>query len=169
MLCHEADISCSTEQGFDVCGTCGRAVAARVQLAVVHSLQRAVNTITCAGFFALLEPPVALVFSLLLNSCHTLPPIFLLSSWFLPDPPDPPTRCSESEDSSDFNSRIYSSNSLCFLNFFLRVSLMSGVLHTVINSVYVQTLPTEQATPALTDFFSHGHDPFTLTPVRPGL
>merc|ERR1712136_702948 len=34
------------------------------------------------------------------------------------------------------------------------------VLHTVINSVYVQTLPTEQATLVVTDFFSRGHDPF---------
>ena len=34
--------------------------------------------------------------------CYTLPPVFLLSSWFFLDPPDPPlTRCSESEDSSD--------------------------------------------------------------------
>ena len=30
---------------------------------------------------------------------------------------------------------------------------------TVIYSVLVQTLPTEQATPALTDSFSQGHDP----------
>ena len=37
-----------------------------------------------------------------------------------------------------------------------RVSLMFDVLHTVINSVRVQTLPTS----VLTDFFSRGHDPF---------
>ena len=37
---------------------------------------------------------------------------------------------------------------------------MFDVLHTVINSVYVQTLPTEQATSVVTDFFSRGHDPF---------
>ena len=37
---------------------------------------------------------------------------------------------------------------------------MFDVLHTVINSVYVQTVPSEQATPALTDSFSRGHDPF---------
>ena len=42
----------------------------------------------------------------------------------------------------------------------LRVSLRFDVLHTVINSVYVQTLPTEQATSVVTDFFSRGHDPF---------
>ena len=33
--------------------------------------------------------------------------------------------------------------------------------YTVINSVYVQTLPTEQVPSALTDSFSWGHDPFT--------
>ena len=37
---------------------------------------------------------------------------------------------------------------------------MSDVLHTVINSVYVQTLPTEQPTSVVT-FFSRRHDPFT--------
>ena len=37
---------------------------------------------------------------------------------------------------------------------------MFDVLHTVINSVYVQTLPTEQATSVVTDFFSRGHCPF---------
>ena len=37
----------------------------------------------------------------------------------------------------------------------LRVfSLVFDALHTVINSVHVQTLPTEQATPALTDFLA---------------
>ena len=37
----------------------------------------------------------------------------------------------------------------------------SDVLHTVKNSVQVQTLPTAQATPALTDSFSRGYDPHT--------
>ena len=36
---------------------------------------------------------------------------------------------------------------LVFFYLFLRVSLMSDVLYTEIYSVYVQTLPTEQATP----------------------
>ena len=34
-------------------------------------------------------------------------------------------------------------------------------MHTVINCVQVQNLPTAQVTPALTDSFSWGHDPFT--------
>ena len=70
-------------------------------------------------------------------------------------------RCTESEDSSDLNSEKLFRQQLVFISslrvFFLFVF---DVLHTVINSVYVQTLPTEQATPALTDFFSRGHDPF---------
>ena len=37
--------------------------------------------------------------------------------------------------------------------------LMFDVLHTVINSVYVQTLSTEQGTSVLKDFFA-SHDPF---------
>ena len=45
---------------------------------------------------------------------------------------------------------------------------MFDVLHTVINSVYVRTLPTEQASPVVTDFFRGVMTP-TLTPVRPGL
>ena len=45
---------------------------------------------------------------------------------------------------------------------------MFDVLHTVINSVYVQTLPTEQATSVVTDFFRGVMTP-SLTPVRPGL
>ena len=45
------------------------------------------------------------------------------------------------------------------LIFSFRVSLMFDVLHIVINSVYAQTLPTEQATTVVTDF-SRGHDPF---------
>ena len=36
---------------------------------------------------------------------------------------------------------------------------MFDVLHTVINSVYVQTSPAEQATSVVTDYFA-GHDPF---------
>ena len=39
-------------------------------------------------------------------------------------------------------------------------SLSFDVLHTVINSLLVQTFRTAQVTPALTDSFSRGHDPF---------
>ena len=45
---------------------------------------------------------------------------------------------------------------------------MFDVLHTVVNSVYVQTLPTEQAISVVTDFFRGVMTP-TLTPVKPGL
>ena len=38
---------------------------------------------------------------------------------------------------------------------------MFDALHTVINSAYVQNLPTEQATSVVTDFFSWGYDPYT--------
>ena len=48
------------------------------------------------------------------------------------------------------------------------VFFMFGVLHTVVNSVYVQKLPTEQATSVVTDFFRGVMTP-ALTPVRPGL
>ena len=45
---------------------------------------------------------------------------------------------------------------------------MFDVLHAVINSVYVQTLPTEKATSVVTDFF-RGAMTLSLMPVRPGL
>ena len=45
---------------------------------------------------------------------------------------------------------------------------MFDVLHIVINSVYVQNLPTEQGTPVVTVFFRGVMIP-TLTLVRPGL
>ena len=41
-----------------------------------------------------------------------------------------------------------------------RVGVVREANHTVINSVYVQTLPTEQATSVVTVFFSRDHDPF---------
>ena len=72
---------------------------------------------------------------------------------------------SESEDSSDLNSENLFQQQPVFIPF-LRVSLTFDALHTVINCVYVQTLPTVQVPPALTDF-SRGHDP-SLTPARPG-
>ena len=49
-----------------------------------------------------------------------------------------------------------------------RLSLMFDVLHTVINSVYVQNLPTKQTTSVGTDCF-RGVTTRALTPVRPGL
>ena len=93
------------------------------------------------------------------GTCPTLLPAVRLSSWIFLDLPRPPSlRCTESEDSSDLSSENFTSYSLCFFPtcFFL----WSHVLHIVINGVCVQTLPTAQATPALTDSFSRGHDPF---------
>ena len=69
-------------------------------------------------------------------------------------------RCSESQDSSDLNSENLFQQQPVFILSLRVFSLMFDVLHTVINSVYVQTFPTEQATSALTDFFSPVHDPF---------
>ena len=47
-------------------------------------------------------------------------------------------------------------------------SLTFDVLHSVINSVWVQTLPTAQATPASPDSFSRGHEAFAhACKVRP--
>ena len=66
----------------------------------------------------------------------------------------------ESEDSATWIQRICTSNSLSFFSSY--VVSMFDVLHTVVNSVYVQTLPTEQATSVVTGFFSRGYDPYTL-------
>ena len=84
------------------------------------------------------------------GACHTLPPVVQLSSWIHLITCDaiPATAC------------VYFIPS-CF-------SLVFDVLHTVINSVYVQTLPTEQGTPALPDFLFRGVMTPSLTPVRPG-
>ena len=38
---------------------------------------------------------------------------------------------------------------------------MSDVLHTVINSVYVETNANRASHTSVTDFFSRDHDPFT--------
>ena len=46
-----------------------------------------------------------------------------------------PLCCSESEDSSDLNSRIHSSNSLCFVTYSFKYISCVDVLHTVLNSV----------------------------------
>ena len=70
---------------------------------------------------------------------------------------------SESEDSIDIelNSESSVQLRLCFLfSSHSHFSSRFDVLLTVIYSVLVQALPTEQATPALTDSFSQGHDPF---------
>ena len=66
--------------------------------------------------------------------------------------------CTESEDS--INGEFNSDNSFQLQPVFFSItrifSSRSDVQHTVINSVYVQTLPTAQATAALTDFFFAG-------------
>ena len=52
--------------------------------------------------------------------------------------------------------RTYSSNSLCLFHPFLFFLFVFDVLYTVINSVEVHTLPTEQVTSAPTDSFFAG-------------
>ena len=70
---------------------------------------------------------------------------------------------SESEDSIDCKS-VYSEfrSAMLFSYFssFERLSLGSDALHTVA-CVQVQTLPTAQDTPVLTDSLSRGNDPYT--------
>ena len=93
-------------------------------------------------------------------TCHTLPPAVLLSSWILWPPS---LRCTESEDSSDLNSENLYQQQPVFLIF--------HVFRLVIRCTaqcHLQTLPTVQATPALTDSFSRGHDHFAHAwKVRP--
>ena len=80
--------------------------------------------------------------------------------------------CAESEDSSDIE--LNSENSvqlrLCFLLSAARTSYRDSKYCTLsFNCVQVQTLPTAQVTPALTDSFFHRVVTPTLAPVRPGL
>ena len=59
----------------------------------------------------------------------------------------------------DFNSvTLYQQQPVFLSSFFFS---LFDVLHTVINSVYVQNLSTEQATLVVTDSFSWGYDPYT--------
>ena len=70
--------------------------------------------------------------------------------------------CSESEDSIGLNSENSFQLQPVFFSFYhSHFSSRSDVLHTVINCVQVQTLPTAQATPALTDSCSRSYDPHT--------
>ena len=63
--------------------------------------------------------------------------------------------CSDSEDSIELNAENLFQPQLVFFSFYhSHFSSRSDVLHTVINCVQVQTLPTAQATPALTDSFA---------------
>ena len=66
----------------------------------------------------------------------------------------------------DFNSVNLYQQQPVFLSSY--VFSMFDVLHTVINGVYVQNLPTEQATSVVSEFFRGVVTP-TLTPGRPGL
>ena len=62
-------------------------------------------------------------------------------------PPDPLlTRCSESEDSSGLNSRIYSSNSLCFFYVFLHVS-RSCPMYCTLSPTVCTCKPCQQSKP----------------------
>ena len=71
--------------------------------------------------------------------------------------------CSESEDSIDF--QLNSETSFQVRRFFFSATRISHrdpmYCSLSFNSVLVQTLPTEQVTPALTDSSSRGHDPYT--------
>ena len=97
------------------------------------------------------------------GTCPTLPPAVRLFSWFFLDPPAPFNALHRIRGFQrlEFREGIPAASCVYFIPscFF---SLCSMHIHTVINSVYVETLPTEQATPALTDSFSRGHDPFAL-------
>ena len=87
------------------------------------------------------------------GTCHTLPPVFLLSSSFFLHLLNSFDALLWIQGFQRFEFEIFSSNSLCF-SLALRVSLVFDALHTVLNSVYVQTLPTEQATSVVTLFFA---------------
>ena len=70
--------------------------------------------------------------------------------------------CSESEDSIELNSKnLFQPQPVFFSFFHSHFSSRSDVVHTVTNCVQVQILPSAQATPALTDFFSRCRDPHT--------
>ena len=72
--------------------------------------------------------------------------------------------CPESEDSIDveLNSENSAQLRLCFLFSATRISHRDWMYCTLsFNCVQVQTLPTAQATPALTDSFLRGYDPYT--------
>ena len=91
---------------------------------------------------------------------HTLPPAFCClpgSSWIPLTPFDALHRI---RGFQRFEFREFIPATACVYFIPSCFSLMFDVLLTVINSVYVQTFPTEQATPAFTDSFSRGHDPF---------
>ena len=93
-----------------------------------------------------------------------------LLSW-LPWPARPllvsltsPLCCSESEDSSDLNSRIYSSNSLCFLT--CSFMSLSCPLYCTLSLTVCKCTPCQQCKPPQCNrcnrfFFSRGHDPYT--------
>ena len=103
------------------------------------------------------------------RTCHTLPPVFLLSSCFFPDPRQTPfSRCSESEHCSDLKSRIYSSNSLCFLTY--PFVFPSSPMYCTLSSTVYECLPCEQNKPHQCNrFFSRGRDPFTQACKASGL
>ena len=70
--------------------------------------------------------------------------------------------CSESEDSSDLNSRIYSSNNLCSVYSFFMT--LSGPMCYTLSLTVFKCTTCQQSKPrqAQQIFFSRGHDPYTL-------
>ena len=69
--------------------------------------------------------------------------------------------CSESEDSGDLNSWVYSSNSLCSVySFFIT---FSGPMYYTLSLTVFKCTTCQQSKPHQRNrFFSRGHDPYTL-------
>ena len=79
-----------------------------------------------------------------------------------------PLCCSESEDSSDLNSRIYSSNSLCFRTCSFRS--LSCPMYCTLSLTVCECTPCQQSKPHQCNrFFFRGVMTLALMPVRPGL
>ena len=71
-----------------------------------------------------------------------------------------PFCCSEYEDSSDLNSRIYSSSSLCFLT--CSFMSLSCPMYCTLSLTVCKCTPCQQSKPHQYNmfFFSRGHDPY---------
>ena len=69
------------------------------------------------------------------DTCHTLPPAFLLSSWFYLDPPDPLRCVALNPRIPAFEVREFIPATACVYFIPPCFSLLFDVLHTVINSV----------------------------------
>ena len=71
-----------------------------------------------------------------------------------------PLCCSESKDSSDLNSCIYSSNSLCSVSSFFMT--LSGPIYFTLSLTVFKCTTCQPSKPHQRNrFFSRGHDPYT--------